>query len=168
MSLRTVVVYAWTLILVRLGSKRFLGKFSAFDIIVAIMLGSIMSRGINGSGAFGPTLVSGLVLLGAHWFFAWLSKVVKPFGGVVKGEPTLLIKEGALLDDALRENKISRRDIEEAMRIQGKEPAFDRVKEARLERDGTVSFIPYPAEPKVIELEVRDGVQKVRIELKSG
>src|SRR3712207_8480435 len=47
MALRTVLVYAVTLLLIRLGSKRFLSEATAFDVIVGIMLGSVMSRAIN-------------------------------------------------------------------------------------------------------------------------
>src|SRR5690348_8778006 len=61
MALRTIVVFAFTLAIVRLGSKRFLGEASPFDFIVGIMLGSVMSRAINGSAPFFPTLVSGTV-----------------------------------------------------------------------------------------------------------
>jgi hypothetical protein len=39
-ALRTVVVYALTLALVRIANKRFLSKATAFDVVVAIMLGS--------------------------------------------------------------------------------------------------------------------------------
>src|SRR5688572_31750908 len=67
MALRTIIIYAFTLAIVRLGSKRFLGKPSAFDTTVAIMLGSIMSRAINGSAPLAPTLASGVVLIGLHW-----------------------------------------------------------------------------------------------------
>jgi uncharacterized membrane protein YcaP (DUF421 family) len=56
MALRTVVIYAFTLAIVRLGSKRFLSQATAFDAIVGIMLGSVMSRAINGSAPFVPTL----------------------------------------------------------------------------------------------------------------
>lgn len=49
MALRTVLIYTATLAIVRVGSKRFLSRATAFDAIVAIMLGSIMSRAINGS-----------------------------------------------------------------------------------------------------------------------
>ena len=42
--LRTIIVYGFTLAIIRLGSKRFLSKATAFDVIVAIMLGSVMSR----------------------------------------------------------------------------------------------------------------------------
>jgi hypothetical protein len=36
-----------------------MSKATAFDVIAAIMLGSIMSRAINGSAPFLPTLVAG-------------------------------------------------------------------------------------------------------------
>jgi uncharacterized membrane protein YcaP (DUF421 family) len=52
MVARTIVVYTFTLAIVRLGSKRFLSKATAFDVIVGIMLGSIMSSAINGSAPF--------------------------------------------------------------------------------------------------------------------
>lgn len=68
MALRTIVVYIFTLAIIRIGSKRFLGRTSALDIVVGIMLGSIMSRGINGSTPFVPTLVAGAVLN------AWLER----------------------------------------------------------------------------------------------
>ena len=42
MALRTIVIYVFTLAIVRLGSRRLLSKPSAFDVIVAIMVGSIM------------------------------------------------------------------------------------------------------------------------------
>src|SRR5689334_18430376 len=47
MTVRTVIVYIVAIALVRIGSRRFLSQATAFDLIVAIMLGSIMSRAIN-------------------------------------------------------------------------------------------------------------------------
>ena len=63
MALRTVVIYVFTLAIVRLGSRRLLSKPSAFDVIVAIMVGSIMSRAINGTAPFVPTMLAGIVLV---------------------------------------------------------------------------------------------------------
>ena len=44
MALRTIVIYAFSLLIVRLGSKRFLSQATAFDVIVGIMLGSVINR----------------------------------------------------------------------------------------------------------------------------
>jgi uncharacterized membrane protein YcaP (DUF421 family) len=85
MALRTIIIYGFTLAILRLGSKRFLGQASAFDTIVAIMLGSIMSRAINGSAPFFPTLIVGIVLIGMHWLIAVLAFHIDWFGPLVRG-----------------------------------------------------------------------------------
>ena len=87
-ALRTIIIYGLTLAIIRLGSKRFLSKATAFDVIVAIMLGSVMSRAIDGSTPFFTTLLTGIVLLGMLWLFAQLAYKTSWFGSYVKGEPS--------------------------------------------------------------------------------
>ena len=69
MALRAIVVYVATVLIVRLGKKRFMSRATAFDVILAIMLGSLVSRAIAGSAPFVPTLVASAVLLALHWLF---------------------------------------------------------------------------------------------------
>ena len=164
MALRATAVYAIMLVLVRLASKRFLSKASAFDVIVAIMLGSIMSRAINGSAPFLPTVVASAALLGLHWLFASLAAQTS-FGALVKGEPRLLIKDGEVQEDGLREAKLSAKDLKEALRLQAGDPDPSRVKRAYLERNGSVSIVPFKTEPQVLDLSVEDGVKTIRIKL---
>jgi uncharacterized membrane protein YcaP (DUF421 family) len=73
MALRAVLTFVVTLAIVRFGDKRLFGKGTAFDIITAIMIGSIMSRAITGSSPLFPTWVAGLVLVGMHWLVAALA-----------------------------------------------------------------------------------------------
>ena len=163
MTLRTILIYAATLVIVRLGSKRFLSQATAFDAIVAIMLGSIMSRAINGSAPFLPTLAAGVVLVGLHWLIAAIAYSSDRFGRLVKGEPVLLIKDGGLNEKGLRGSSISHRDLEEAIRIESHVTEPEAVKLAYLERNGGISVIPRTPEPRVLEVSIEDGVQTVRI-----
>ena len=48
MGLRAAVVFIVTILMVRLAKKRFMGRATAFDVILGIMIGSIVSRAING------------------------------------------------------------------------------------------------------------------------
>ena len=84
MTFRAIAIYAFMLVLVRMGSRCFLIKATPFDVVVAIMLGSIMSRAINGSAPFLPTVVASAALIGLHWLFAVLA-VETSFGPLVKG-----------------------------------------------------------------------------------
>jgi uncharacterized membrane protein YcaP (DUF421 family) len=165
MALRTVVVYAFTLAVVRLGSKRFLSQATAFDAIVGIMLGSVMSRGINGSAPFVPTLVGGSLLVALHWLLAALAFYSTRFGSLVKGEPVLLIKDGEVQQAGVRQASLSDHDLGQALRLRGKLTDPTKVRLAYLERNGGVSVIPHNAETRVVTVSVADGVQTVRIEL---
>ena len=163
MSLRTILIYVATLAIVRVGSKRFLSQATAFDAIVAIMLGSIMSRAINGSAPFLPTLAAGVILVGLHWLIAAIAYSSNWFGTLVKGEPVLLIKDGKIHEKGMRGSSVSHRDLEEALRIESHVTDPESVRLAYLERNGGISVIPSKPEPRVLEISVQEGVQTVRI-----
>src|SRR5438552_16619657 len=69
-SLRALIIFIAALIIVRLGAKRFLARKTAFDFILAFILGSMLSRAINGSAPLLPTLVGALVLVLFHRLIA--------------------------------------------------------------------------------------------------
>ena len=164
MALRAIVVYVATVLIVRLGKKRFMSRATAFDVILAIMLGSLVSRAIAGSAPFVPTLVATAVLLALHWLFSAGAVRWHRFGVAIKGRSRVLIKDGRIDAEALRAAHMSDRDLWEDLR--GKSIAdLNEVAEARLERSGNLSVIKAKREPKVIEIAVAEGVQTVRVEL---
>lgn len=165
MAIRTVLIYIFTLAIVRLGSKRFLSESTAFDVIIGIMLGSVMSRAINGSAPFVPTLLSGVVLVGLHWLITFLAYRIDWFGPIVKGNPVMLIKDGQIQQRAMRQTGLSTRDLEQAIRQEAQQMDLAGIRYAYLERSGSISVISYPPEPHVISVPVEDGVQTVRIEI---
>ena len=165
MALRAVIIYVVALALVRLGEKRFLGKSTAFDVIVGFMLGSLMSRAITSTESFLGMVTGGLVLVVLHWLFAVLSFHSGRFGDLVKGEDRLLILDGEIQWDAMRKSHISRNDLVSAMRRNAKLDDPEQVKIACLERNGDISVLPRETGPKVVEVRVEDGVQVVRIEV---
>jgi uncharacterized membrane protein YcaP (DUF421 family) len=164
-ALRTVLVYVAALALVRLASKRFLSEATAFDVIVGIMLGSIMSRAMDGSAPFLPTLLTAAVLLGLHWLFALLAYHTSWFGTLVKGERVLLIKDGEIQPAGMRRGSITEADLAQALRIQTNQTDPARVRRAYLERNGQISIVLYRREPRIATVAVEDGVQTIRIEL---
>jgi uncharacterized membrane protein YcaP (DUF421 family) len=165
MALRTVFVYAFTLAIVRLGSKRFMSKATAFDVIVGIMLGSVMSRAITGSASFFPTLMVGATLVGMHWLIAALAFRFESFGSLVKGNSILLIEDGKIQKIGMRKAGLSDHDLKQALRMQNNHTDPANIRLAYLERSGNISVIPFKGEPRILDVSVADGVQTVRIEL---
>ena len=165
MALRTIVIYVCSLAIVRVGSKRFLSQASAFDVIVGIMLGSVMSRAINGSAPFFPTLLGGAVLVGMHWLLAALAYHVGWFGPFVKGSPVLLVKDGHVQRQGMRQAGLTDHDLKQALRMQNNHTDPAHIRLAYLERSGQISVVPFKGEPRILDVSVADGVQTVRIEL---
>src|ERR1700748_2549565 len=58
-ALRGIIVFAVTLLMVRLGDKRFLSQKTAFDAILGLILASMLARAVNGSSSFWATLGGG-------------------------------------------------------------------------------------------------------------
>ena len=164
-ALRTVIIYAFTLAIIRFGNKRFLSKATAFDVIVAIMLGSVMSRGISGSSSLFTTFIAGAALLAMHSLFALLAYKTDWFGSYVKGERVLLIEDGKIQREGMREGNITENDLKQAIRLNTDHADPSKIKTAYLERDGSISVIPVKGEPRIVEVTVKDGVQTVRVEL---
>src|SRR5437660_12460842 len=68
-SLRGVIVFLITLVMVRLSSKRSLAEKTAFDAILLVILASVLSRAINGSVGFFTSIGASFVLFLLHRFF---------------------------------------------------------------------------------------------------
>jgi uncharacterized membrane protein YcaP (DUF421 family) len=164
MALRAVVTYAITLAIVRLGKKRLMGSNTAFDVIVGIILGSTVSRGLTGNAPLASTLAAAAAIVAMHWLVSWLALHSKWFSSVAKGEPRTLVRGGAADGEALRKVHMTPGDLDEELRTHGLEDASD-VAEARIERSGRVSVIQASRGPRILEVEVAAGVQTIRIEL---
>ncbi|MBP2312582.1 DUF421 domain-containing protein [Azospirillum soli] len=164
MVLRAVVVYVVTVAMVRLGKKRFMGKATAFDVILGIMLGSVVSRAITGNAPFVPALGAAAMLIALHAAISAIGCRFHGFGWLVKGDARLLVRDGTVDWAAMRRAHLTQRDLDEDLRRHGM-TGVDQVTEARLERNGDISVIKAKSAPKVVEIAVADGVQTVRVEL---
>ena len=140
-SLRGVVVFVATLIMVRLGHKRSLSRKTAFDAVLLVILASVLSRAINGSAAFFATLGGGLVLVLLHRLLAFIAFHSHWFGCLIKGRPELIIEDGDFVLNTMHRNHISTHDVEEDMRLSLHDDDVSKVKKGRVERSGDVSFI---------------------------
>ncbi len=140
-SLRGVVVFIATLVMIRLGHKRSLSRKTAFDAVLLVILASVLSRAINGSAAFFATLGGGLVLVLLHRLLAFIAFHSHWFGCLIKGLPEVILEDGDFVLSTMHRNHISTHDVEEDMRLSLHDDDISKVKKARVERSGDISFI---------------------------
>jgi uncharacterized membrane protein YcaP (DUF421 family) len=165
MCLRAAVVYVLAILIVRIGDKRFIGKHTALDVILGIMLGSVLSRAITGNSPFIPTVAAALALVLLHSLMALLAFYWGHFGTWVKGRNRLLVKDGKILWKAMRASQISEGDLMAALRSAGSATEIAHVRSATLERNGQISVLPMEHAPRIVEIAVKEGVQTVRVRL---
>ena len=141
MSLRAVVVFVLAIVMIRIANKRFMGKNAAFDVLLGIVFGSMVSRAITGNAPFLPTLVASLVLVLMHWVLSAIAFRSQWFGTLVKGHDSALVRDGEIQWEAMRKAHVTRHDLDEAIRNSGDQPDIEQVASAHLERNGDISVI---------------------------
>lgn len=163
--LRAFLIYLIALAAIRLGKRRLLGRNTAFDVILGVIVGSMFSRTIHSDVPFLGSIVATGVLILLHAIFASLAFRVKGLGSVVKGNTSVLVKDGQVEWAAMRKHDVTMNDLTESMRLKLNSEDLSKVQTATLERNGNISFVTKSTEPKVVEVEVQEGVQKIRIEI---
>jgi uncharacterized membrane protein YcaP (DUF421 family) len=141
MACRSVVVFIVAIILARLADRRFMGRSACFDFMLAVILGSVLSRGINGQAAFFPTLGASLLLVLFHHLVGAIAFHSHAFSLLVKGKGRVLVRDGKIDPREMRKNHITIDDLSENMRLNGNVTDVAEVAEARLERNGSISIL---------------------------
>ena len=139
-SLRGIIVFLVTLATVRLGHKRSLSRKTPFDAVLLVILAAVLSRAINGSAAFFATLGGGVVLVVVHRLFAFLTFYSHGFGILVKGKPDVVVHDGQCDLATMRRNHVSMHDLDEDMRLSAHLDDLSKIRLARVERSGDISF----------------------------
>jgi uncharacterized membrane protein YcaP (DUF421 family) len=140
-SLRGIIVFLATLIMIRVGHKRSLARKTAFDAVLIVILASVLSRAVNGTAAFFATLGGSLVIVLVHRLLAFIAYYSHSFGVLIKGRPELIIEDGDLILATLRRNHISRHDVEEDLRLGARTENLKDIRHGYVERSGDISFI---------------------------
>jgi len=140
-SVRGVIVFVATLVIVRCGDRRFLSQKTAFDVVLGFILASMLARAVNGTAAFLPTLGGGFVLVVLHRALAYWSRRSHTVGLLIKGSSDVLIQDGRLDRDLAQRRRLSEHDILEDLRLHGNVNDIANVSLAVFERNGQISVV---------------------------
>jgi uncharacterized membrane protein YcaP (DUF421 family) len=168
MGVRAVFVFVAWLVIVRFADRRMLGKYSAFDTVLAVMIGAVLGRTINGGARLWASLMAVVVLVAFHWVIASVSHRWRFFSRLVKGEARALVSDGRIDERRMRKSFLTENDLKEMLRLHGRicDPSEARL--AMLERNGQISAIPRDKKLRVVDVRVEDHVQTVRLEVSSS
>ena len=143
--LRIVVIgvpaYFAALLLLRMGGKRTLSKFNAFDLVVTVAFGSTLSSGLLNPDAALLDIVTAFALLVLLQFLVtWTLTRWPASEKVIKAQPQLLFRSGTFLRGAMERERVTQREVEAAVRSEGI-ATLEEVEAVILETDGSLAVV---------------------------
>ncbi len=153
--LRAIIVYLFLVIGLRLAGKRELAQLNPLDLIVLLTLSNTVQNAIIGDdNSVTGGLIGAATLLAINYVVVRFVYKHKQVGGLVEGQPDVLIERGKIRKDRLGKELMSQHELEAAAHRQGFSSLAE-VERAVLEPGGTISFTgkkPAPEEARHKEL----------------
>lgn len=145
---RAVILFLYGILCIRIAGRRTFSNLSALDLIVALVVGSNISRAMTGKAPFEGTLAATLVLVILHRLVALATVRSNWLALFVKGRPAVLVRDGEIDGKAMLRHGISKEDLIEGMRME-QVAHLNEVALATMERGGKISIIrkTHPTRP---------------------
>jgi len=141
MAARAFVMFFIALLLIRIAGMRIFGIKTAFDNILVIMLGAILSRGVVGASPFLSTITAAAAMILVHKILAWLAMKHEWVGKIVKGYRRSLYHNGEIREENLEKTSISKDDLMEGVRLEINKNSLDDVDQIYIEKTGEISVV---------------------------
>lgn len=156
--IRTVILYILIMLGLRLLGKRQIGELEPSELVLTLMLSDLATVPMQD---FGIPLLAGIIpictLLALSMLMSQLSLQSLRFREMVCGSPSVLIREGVIQQQAMRQNRYTLDELLEELREKGY-CDLKEVKYAILENSGQLSILPWeryaPATPEQMGLKL--------------
>lgn len=157
---RTMILYVLIILAMRIMGKRQLGELEPAELVVAVLISDLAAHPLQDPGI--PLLygvVPVLVLVACEILISALILKSIRFRSVLCGRPSMLIRNGRIMQAEMKKNRYTLDELAEELR---KKDISDirTVRYAVLETDGSLSTLLYaaqaPVTPEQMELVVHD------------
>ena len=139
--LRATAVYLFLWVVTRGTGKRQLSEMTAFELVLLVTMGDMVQQGVTQEDM---SLVGAMLAVGtiALWvilssYLEWRVPRSRP---LVEGVPTVIVRNGRPVNEALRLERVTMEELKEGACKQGIADLGD-IRVGLLEPDGKFSFI---------------------------
>jgi len=99
---RSIIVYAVLIVLLRITGKRQVGQLAPFDLVLLLVLSNAVQNAMNGgdNSVIGG-LISAITLISLNYGVGYLTFHNKRLEVLIEGQPEVLIHNGKLFEDVM-------------------------------------------------------------------
>jgi len=141
--LRSVAVYLFVVLAIRLFGKKELAQLSVIDLVFILLISNSVQNAMVGNDT---SLAGGMLAAGSLFILNFVLKYFlfksKKFSSLLEGNPLMLVHQGIVIQENLDRQKISREELDAAIREHGVE-SIEKVDLAVLEADGNISILSH-------------------------
>src|ERR1700740_3650339 len=113
---RSIVVYLFLILLLRLTGKRQVGQLAPFDLVLLLVLSNAVQNSMNGGdNSLVGGLISATVLVALNVVLGWTTYRSKTLEAVVEGRPQVLVHDGRVLAGAMSDAKVTHHELHAAL-----------------------------------------------------
>ncbi|MFX0543256.1 DUF421 domain-containing protein [Roseovarius sp. S4756] len=138
----STVGIGWIILLVRIVGLRSFSKMTNFDFVMTVAMGSLLA-GASQSSDWPPllqTFAAMAALFAVQYGVSRLRYASPRFDEVVQNTPVLLMRDGVILQDVLRNTRVTEDDLIAKLR-EANAADFSAIRAAVLETTGDISVI---------------------------
>ncbi len=154
--LRTIILYAFIIVGIRLMGKRQVGELEPSELVLALLIADLAAVPMQD---FGIPLLTGLIpiltLLCITMALSVLTMKSIKFRAVLCGRPSIIVENGKPRQGEMKRNRFTLDELMEELRMKGITD-LSTVKYAILETNGQLSVLPFTAQkpPTAQDLEL--------------
>jgi uncharacterized membrane protein YcaP (DUF421 family) len=141
--LRTLFIYFFLLLLMRLTGKRTLSEMSAFDFVILLIISEATQAAlIDSDHSLTNAAIVITTFMAISVGLSYLKLRNPRLDMLLEGASLIIVEDGKPLKQRLQKERIDEADILEAARLTQGLERMEQIKFAVLERNGKISIIP--------------------------
>lgn len=162
--IRTFILYWFILLILRLMGKREVGELSIFDLVVFLLIAEVAAFSLDDPhSSFFHAIVPVIILFLIQIAVSYISLKSKKFRDVMEGEPSILIRDGIIIEKEMRKQRYNLDDMLQQLREQ-QIGSIQSVSYAFLEPSGNLSVFKKEGEQYVFPLIIDGDIQYRHLE----
>lgn len=141
---RGIIVYVFLMVLFRMMGKKTLNEATTFDLVLLLIISEVTQQGLVGDD-FSITTAAILIttLMGLDLILSLLKQSSTSFDRILEGAPLIIVDHGKPLAKRMHKTQVDEEDIMQSARTTCGLEKMEEIKFAVLEKDGSISIIPF-------------------------
>lgn len=137
--IRTVLVYVAIVAIIRVAGKRLMAQMNSLDLVVVLLLSNVVQNAIIGDdNSITGGVIGAIVLVVVNAAAERIAQIWPAFRTFVEGRPTVVVRDGALIEGSLDRLGVNASELQTALRRQGAD-GIDEVDLATFDPGGSIT-----------------------------